>query len=89
MGFGAARSAPKATLLVGVLGQAAGVATAEDADILIADGSAKAPAAADVEKLKSDQRVTGVLASVDAEGAKALAAAIDRGGLGACPVQKR
>jgi hypothetical protein len=49
MGFGAARAAPKATMLVGVFGGAA-----DGAEVVVLDGRGKAPAVSDIERAKAE-----------------------------------
>src|SRR5574339_665062 len=69
MGFGAARAAPKATMLVGALG-----AAAAGADIALLDGRARMPSASDLERAKADgAAVVGLRANdVDRESLAAL-----------------
>lgn len=55
LGFGAARAAPKATMLVGAFG-----ASASGADILVLDGRKAAPTAADVNKAKGAEGVAAL-----------------------------
>jgi len=49
MGFGAARPAPKPTMLVGVIGPAA---TAPDADVIVVDSGDRLPAPPDIARLR-------------------------------------
>jgi hypothetical protein len=49
MGFGAARAAPKATMLVGVIGGAAG-----DADVVVLEARGKVPSPSDVERARGE-----------------------------------
>jgi hypothetical protein len=62
MGFGAARSAPKATMLVGLL--QSGAAGAAGADLLLLDGRTSTPSAEEVEEAKEGNSgaVVGLLA---------------------------
>ena len=58
MGFGASRSQPKATMLVGLLVPAASASAASGADVLVIDGRKGTPSAADVRA--SGETLTGV-----------------------------
>jgi hypothetical protein len=49
MGFGAARPAPKATMLVGVIGKAA---ASPDADVIVIDSGDRLPAGSEVARLR-------------------------------------
>ncbi|HEY7270799.1 MAG TPA: hypothetical protein VH951_13320, partial [Dehalococcoidia bacterium] len=65
MGFGAARPAPKATMLVGLIGRASDAANAAAADVVVIDGNASAD---DVSRAKGANGATVVgLAAKDAD----------------------